>query len=96
MWRPQHLLQPGSRWCRTVSIEGVIAADPEAIVTAKAPDASSDGLDMWRQWPRLRAVADANLIVLDADLMSRPSPRLIDGARELCERLAAVRTRHPR
>jgi iron complex transport system substrate-binding protein len=79
-----------------VSIEGVIAADPETIVTAKSAGASSDGLDMWRRWPRLRAIAEGNLIVLDADLMSRPSPRLIDGARVLCERLAAVRRRQPR
>ena len=80
-----------------VSVEAVIEADPEAIVTTgtDASAANGDGLELWRKFPRLRATAWHNLIVLDADTIHRASPRILDGAAALCEQLEAVRTRRP-
>lgn len=76
-----------------ISTEAVLAADPEAIggVTAEAGQAGN--LDAWKQWPRLRAVARGNLFVIDSDLISRNTPRILDGAAQLCEHLAAARAR---
>ncbi len=76
-----------------ISTEAVLAADPEAIggVTAEAGQAGN--LDAWKQWPRLRAVARGNLFVIDSDLISRNTPRILDGAEQLCEHLAAARAR---
>lgn len=76
-----------------VATEAVLAADPEAIggVTAEAGQAGN--LDAWKQWPRLQAVARRNLFVIDSDLISRNTPRILEGARELCEHLAAARAR---
>lgn len=78
-----------------VSVEAVVAVDPEAIVTTgnDASVANDDGLAQWRTLPRLRATSRGNLIVLDAETIHRPSPRVLDGAAALCARLDAIRAR---
>ncbi|MET0345536.1 MAG: cobalamin-binding protein [Casimicrobiaceae bacterium] len=78
-----------------VSVEAVVAVDPEAIVTTgnDASVANDDGLAQWRALPRLRASARGDLIVLDAETIHRPSPRVLDGAAALCTRLDTVRAR---
>jgi iron complex transport system substrate-binding protein len=76
-----------------ISTEAVLAADPEAIggVTAEAGQAGH--LDAWKSWPRLQAVARGNLFVIHADLISRNTPRILDGAQQLCEQLDTARAR---
>ncbi|MEZ5739997.1 MAG: hypothetical protein R3E68_11475 [Burkholderiaceae bacterium] len=83
----------------TVSREAVIAARPAAIVTAVAPPADTgdagpadraDPLADWRRFTQLPAVRNERLIVLDADLMSRPTMRMLDGVGQLCQALAPV------
>jgi len=78
-----------------VSVEAVVALDPEAIATTgnDASVANDDGLAQWRALPRLRASSRGNLIVLDAETIHRPSPRVLDGAAALCARLDEIRTR---
>jgi iron complex transport system substrate-binding protein len=81
-----------------VNLEAVVAANPEAIVTTRT-DASvnqEEGLADWRALTHLRATRNHNLIVLDADTIHRQSPRILDGADALCERLEDVRARRPR
>jgi iron complex transport system substrate-binding protein len=84
----------------TISTEAVLAADPEAIVTATPGATSSEhalpSLDTWRKWPSMKAVARGNLFGIDGDLINRPTPRLAIGAAALCEDLEAVRTRRPK
>ncbi|TDV34648.1 iron complex transport system substrate-binding protein [Paraburkholderia caballeronis] len=83
----------------TVSTEAVLAANPEAIVTASqgatAPDRPLPGLDRWRAWPTLTAVARGNLFAIDGDLLSRPAPRIAQGAALLCKDLEIARGRRP-
>jgi len=83
----------------TVSTEDVVAADPEAIVTASQgatpADAPLPSLALWRAWPRMKAVARGNLFAVDGDLIDRPGPRLADGADQLCRDLDLARTRRP-
>jgi len=83
----------------TVSTEAVLAANPEAIVTASAGATKSDApaakLDAWRAWPSLTAVARQNLFAIDGDLIDRPAPRIAQGAAELCEDLEVARSRRP-
>jgi iron complex transport system substrate-binding protein len=76
-----------------ISTEAVLAADPEAIggVTAEAGQAGN--LDGWKKWPRLKAVARDNLFVIPADLITRNTLRILDGAQQLCEHLEAARAR---
>lgn len=84
----------------TVSTEAVLAADPEVIVTASqgatSPDRPLPGLDRWRAWPSLKATARGNLFAIDGDLINRPTPRLAQGATQLCSDLETARSRRPR
>ena len=71
-----------------ISVESVLARDPELIVS------SDDGAGLrqfWAPWTRLRAVRDQRLISIDAALLQRQTPRLLDGAQALCEHIDSVR-----
>ncbi len=74
-----------------VSIEAVLAADPEAIIASGMGEARPDWLDDWRKWPQVEAVRHGNLFFIPPDLLQRPTPRLIEGATRLCEQLETVR-----
>lgn len=74
-----------------VGEEAVIAANPGAIVSTG--DSGAAGLDQWRKWPQLRAVAAGNLFVLPADDLSRPTLRLAQGAQAMCRTLETARHR---
>jgi iron complex transport system substrate-binding protein len=73
-----------------VSLEAVLAANPEAIVTASDQPAAQ-ALANWSAWQQLRAVRDGNLVVIPPDDISRPTPRLLKGARRLCAQLERIR-----
>ncbi|ABE29489.1 periplasmic binding family protein [Paraburkholderia xenovorans LB400] len=81
----------------TVSTEAVLAANPEAIVTAAPgatkPDTTLPQLGAWRAWPSLTAVANNNLFAIDGDLINRPAPRIAQGAKQMCEDLDLARSR---
>ncbi|WP_269506061.1 cobalamin-binding protein [Burkholderia sp. IMCC1007] len=83
----------------TVTDEAVLAANPEAIVTtspgATRSDAPLPSLARWRTWPAMTAVARSNLFAIDGDLLTRPSPRIAQGAAALCEDLDTARARRP-
>jgi iron complex transport system substrate-binding protein len=79
----------------TVSVEAVLAGDPEAIVASGMGSATPVGLDDWRAWKRLRAVARGNLFYVSADLMQRATPRLLEGADVVCRELETARGRRP-
>ncbi len=75
----------------TVSVEAVVKADPEAIIASSGEQ--DDVLAGWRRFPRLKAVANGNLILIDGNLLNRPGPRILDGTAALCQQLDAVRNR---
>jgi len=76
-----------------ISTEAVLAADPEAIGGGTAEAGQTHDLDAWKKWPRLRAVARGNLFVIHADIISRNTPRILEGAEQMCEHLAEARAR---
>lgn len=71
-----------------VSIEAVIAGDPEVILTASM---QAGELAEWQRWPGVAAVAREQLHSVDGDLLVRASPRLLQGAEQVCEKLDAAR-----
>jgi iron complex transport system substrate-binding protein len=75
-----------------VSEEAVIERDPEAIAGA-ATDPARDSFDAWRKWPRLMATRRGNFFTIHPDLISRHTPRILDGAEAMCARLQEVRAR---
>ena len=76
-----------------VSTEAVLAADPEAIGAVAGEVGGRGELDAWKTWPRLKAVARGNLFSIDADLITLQTPRILEGARQVCQRLDEVRAR---
>lgn len=79
-----------------VSLEAVIAADPEAIMAGKRYDPANPGLKLWEPYRSMTAVKRGNLLTVDGELLTRPGPRTIDEAQQLCEALDAVRGRRSR
>ena len=72
-----------------VSVEAVIAADPDVIVATG--DARAEGLDLWRHLTYMHAVRDGNLYSVLPDDLARSTTRLAAGARSLCLTLETAR-----
>jgi iron complex transport system substrate-binding protein len=70
-----------------VSFESVVTANPEVIIS----DASSqEWQKRWLKWREIRAVQHGFLFAVDADLIERPGPRLLDGVAQICTSLKSV------
>lgn len=78
-----------------VSIEAVLAADPEIVVASGMGEARPEWVDDWRQWPSLTAVKRDNLYFIPPDLIQRHTPRLAEGAARLCAHIEAARSKRP-
>lgn len=76
-----------------ISIEAVLERNPEVIIAGDDSGAGSDPLARWRKWPDLTAVRHRNLFLVSADRIARPTTRIVDGAREVCDILAVARDR---
>jgi iron complex transport system substrate-binding protein len=74
-----------------VSIEAVLAADPQVIVAGTDFARRPAWLDAWSRWPALSAMRYGNLFVVDANLLHRPGPRFVDGVVQLCRALDGAR-----
>jgi iron complex transport system substrate-binding protein len=75
----------------TVTVEAVIAANPEVIVASGMGESRPEWLDDWRRWTTLTAVARDNLYFVPPDLLQRHTPRILDGAEKLCTHLETAR-----
>lgn len=74
-----------------VSIESVLAADPQVIVAGTDDARPPPWLHAWTRWPALAAVRHHNLYTVDANLLHRAGPRFADGLAQLCHVLANAR-----
>lgn len=83
-----------------VSVESVVAANPEAFFTAREFDGAvpawrrereGDAFRAWREFGKLRAVERGWMFSVPGDLVTRQGPRAIDGARAFCGALDEVR-----
>jgi iron complex transport system substrate-binding protein len=74
-----------------VSIESVIAADPDVIL---APDGAGErAFARWRRFTKMKAVMRSNLLTVHADWLNRPGPRILDATEQVCVLLDTVRHR---
>ena len=73
----------------SVSLEAVIARQPQAIVAVAGEN--EDPLARWRDLPGIPAVQAHHLIVVHTDSLSRPTPAILDGMTQLCLALDSVR-----
>jgi iron complex transport system substrate-binding protein len=67
-----------------ISREEILSADPDRIiVTSDAVKDRSELFHAFAEWHHLRAIADSAVAVVDADKLTRPGPRIVEGLREL-------------
>lgn len=74
-----------------ISTEAVLAANPEVIVAGSGNEPAEVVLARWQRWPGLAAAASDHLFVINRDLMVRHTPRILQGAEQLCLLLDQVR-----
>lgn len=74
-----------------VSLEAVLALDPQVILGTD--DTIADPYALWRRWPHLAAVRAGTIYTLSSDTLTRPTPRLAEGARAVCAALDDARAR---
>ena len=75
----------------TVSREAVIKANPEIIFTAIDNQKMSSDWSMWTSFPQLAATKNKAFVDLDGDIISRPSPRIMQGAQKICAEINQLR-----
>lgn len=76
-----------------VSVEAVLASNPEAIVASGMGEERPEWLDDWRRWTQVTAVARGNLFYIPPSIIQRHTPRLLDGTERLCGQLETARQR---
>ena len=74
-----------------VGIESIVRRAPEVIIAAGMSEEPPEWLDDWREWSSIPAVERNNLNYVHSDLLHRHSPRILDGADQVCEILNAAR-----
>lgn len=79
----------------TISTEAVVRRNPEVIGTGYFDDASRTTLEIWKSWPRITATARQNFVYVHSELITRHTPRMLEGARLVCEALEAARAKRP-
>ena len=74
-----------------ISIENVIVTKPQIIII---PDEKSKRVIPtvnWQQWPEIPAVKYEQFISVNADLLHRFSPRMLDGLAQMCDKIEVSR-----
>ncbi|MDX1490287.1 MAG: cobalamin-binding protein [Pseudohongiellaceae bacterium] len=74
-----------------VSTEAVLQRAPQVIIASGMDVARPQWLDEWLAWPQMQAVANQNLYFIPPDLVQRHSPRVLQGAEQMCQHLDAAR-----
>ncbi len=74
-----------------VSVEGVVAADPEVIVVSGMGENRPEWLEDWRSWTDIRAVRNQQLYFINPNHLVRHSSRILLGAKKMCEYLKRAR-----
>lgn len=81
----------------TVSVEAVLAAKPDLVATTQRMGTQSeDGLDRWRSLKHFEPGARGRFVIVNSDLISRQTPRILQGTQALCEGFEQVRKALPR
>jgi len=74
-----------------ISVESVVRADPQVIIASGMDKARPQWLDKWREWTSMTAVKNKQLYFVPPDLLQRHTPRIIEGASLMCEKLQLAR-----
>lgn len=75
-----------------VDIESVLQKNPDAVLASGHEPLWPAWEQRWRAWLTLNAAARGNLFFIDPDLIHRQSPRVLQGAGQICTALEKART----
>ena len=76
----------------TLSLESVLKADPEVIIASGEGNKPPPWLMDWKKWD-IAASRKNNLFFVPADLISRPGPRILQGAQLFCSQVDEARNK---
>lgn len=76
----------------TVNIESVLQKNPDVIIAGMTKD-REEWLHEWQKWQTIDAVKNHAVFSIDASLIVRQTPRILDGTKKMCELLQAFRER---
>ncbi len=74
-----------------ISIESVIARNPDVIVASGVDEKEPPWLSDWRQWASISAVKNASVFYIPPDLIQRHTTRILLGTAMMCEHLDKAR-----
>lgn len=74
-----------------VAVESVLAEDPAAIIASGALYVERGQVEGWRRYPRLAAVRLGHVFFIHPDLIQRQTPRILQGAQQMCDQIEQVR-----
>ena len=75
----------------TLSTEAVIQENPELILSGDSDNQGVSGIEQWKTFGTMLAVKNHNLVAIDGDQLNRAGPRIIDGAKAVCEAMDNAR-----
>ncbi|HUH57741.1 MAG TPA: cobalamin-binding protein, partial [Pseudomonadales bacterium] len=67
-----------------ISIEAVLTENPDIILVGATDGQRPEWLDGWQQYGYLKAVKNNQLKTVDADVIHRPTLRLLDATKQVC------------
>jgi iron complex transport system substrate-binding protein len=73
-----------------IGVEAVLKASPDVILSTEGSEQSVR--QDWRAWQQLDAVKQARIYAVSPDTTTRATPRLLQGARDICEALQRARS----
>lgn len=76
-----------------ISVEAVLARDPQVVIASGMDDERPEWLDEWKQWPELQAVSSGHLFFIPPNTLQRHTPRVLEGMERLCKVLEEARSR---
>jgi len=75
-----------------VDIESVMAKNPDVVI-AGMTEGRREWLTDWERWKSINAVKNNHVFAINAELIVRQTPRILAGAKEMCEILQSVRNK---
>lgn len=74
-----------------ISIENVIVTKPQIIIIPDEKSKRTIPTVNWQQWPEIPAVKYKQFININADLLHRFTPRMLDGLAQMCDKVETSR-----
>lgn len=75
----------------TLSTEAVLQENPELIISGDSANQGVSGIEQWKMFSSMLAVKNHNLVAIDGDQLNRAGPRIIEGAKAVCEAMDKAR-----